>query len=72
MLITIGEKIKVIAKKKGYTMRQVAEQIGCTTQNMYLKMKRGNWTEADLKKYAEAIGCTYEVIFIDKDTGERL
>ena len=72
MLITIGEKIKVIAKKKGLPMQEVANRLGCTKQNMYLKMKRGNWTEADLKLYASAVGCDYEVIFIDKETGDRL
>ncbi len=69
---SIAEKIKRIARYRGITIDELARGIGCTKQNLYLKMKRGNWKEGELEAYAEALGCEVEVVFTDKATGERL
>lgn len=71
-MLSIAEKIKVVAKHKGLPMKAVAEKLGCTTQNLYLKMKRGNWKEEELKQYADALGCDVEIVFTDRATGEKL
>ena len=70
-MLKISEKIRIVARRKGLTGKDIAAHLGCSYQNVYLKLRRGNWGDDDLKEYADALGCDYEVIFIDKATGER-
>jgi hypothetical protein len=35
-------------------------------------MKRDNFAEGELKETAEALGCSLEINFIDKETGKNL
>lgn len=71
-MLTIAEKLTTIARHKKIGVGEYAERLGCTRQNLYIKLRRGTWTEEDLKRYAEALGCTYEVVFTDKETGDKL
>lgn len=71
-MLTIEEKIRAIAKHRGSTLDLLAKGLGCTRQNVSLKLKRGNWTEEELRRYADALDCDIEITFIDRTTGERL
>jgi len=71
MELSTSERIKIICKRKGIIMASVAEATGQSRQNLSNKLTRNNFTEAELQAIAEAIGCTYEAVFIDKETGER-
>lgn len=71
-MLTTSEKIRTLAKRKGVTLAAVAERLGYSRQNVNYKLRMANWTESDIKKYADAIDCDYEIIFIDRATGERL
>lgn len=70
-MLLISEKIRAVMRRKGKTGKEFAAELGCSWQNVYLKLKRNNWSDEDLKKYAGVLGCDYEVTFIDKVTGER-
>lgn len=72
MYITIAEKIRILAKRKGVTIQEIADALGYSRQNIYLRFKTGVWSERDLQKCAEALGCTLNVVFIDNDTSEPL
>lgn len=71
-MLTISEKYALMVKRKGQILTEVAEKLGMSSQNIYKKLKRGHWSDDDLKRYAEVIGCDYEVVFIDKATGDRI
>ena len=72
MPITMGEKIKIILRRRNMTLAQLAEKTGQSRQNMSNKMSRDNFSEKELYDIAEALGCTYEAHFIMNDTQETI
>lgn len=70
-MITISEKIRIIMKRQNITLGELAERSGQTRQNLSNKLSRGNFTEKDIIKLAEALGCTVEIAIITPD-GERI
>ena len=71
MDLTIGEKVKVLMKRRGMTLAELAEATGQTRQNLSNKMTRGNFTEKDITELAAALGCTVEIRFVTQD-GEEI
>ena len=72
MNLTIGEKIRVMLKRRGMTVAQLADLTNQTRQNLSNKLTRDNFQEQDIKTIAEALNCEYEAYFIMKDTGEKI
>jgi transcriptional regulator with XRE-family HTH domain len=72
MVLSVSEKIKVILKRRGLTMGQLADKTGQTRQNLSNKMTRDNFQEQDIRAMAEALDCEYEAYLVMKDTGERV
>jgi len=72
MPLTMGEKIKIILKRRNMTLAQLAEKTGQSRQNMSNKMSRDNFTEKDLLMIAEALDCTFVANFKMNDTGEEI
>ena len=61
--MSVSEKVRLIMGRKKMTMGELAEATGQTRQNLSNKMTRGNFTEADIEKLANALGCTVEITF---------
>ena len=72
MNLTMGEKIRVILKRRGMAVAQLAEKTGQTRQNLSNKMTRDNFPEKELRQIAEALDCELESYLVMKDTGERV
>jgi len=72
MNLTMGEKIRVILKRRGMTVAQLAELTNQTRQNLSNKLTRDNFQEQDIKAIAEALNCEYEAFLVMKDSGERV
>lgn len=72
MGLTSSEKIKIVLKRRGMTMGQLAEKTGQTRQNLSNKMSRDNFPERELREIAEALDCELETFLVMKDTGERI
>ena len=72
MGLTMSEKIKVVLKRRGMTMGELAEKTGQTRQNLSNKMTRDNFPEKKLRQIAEALDCELESYLVMKDTGERV
>ena len=72
MNLTIGEKVKVLMKRRGMTLAELAEATGQTRQNLSNKMSRDNFPERDAAIMAAALGCTFTPLFTMEDTGEAL
>jgi hypothetical protein len=47
-------------------------RLGISTQNLYGRMKRDNFTDKDLQKIAEVLNCTFKAGFVLNDTGEEI
>lgn len=68
----MGEKIKIILKRRNMTLAQLAERTGQSRQNMSNKMSRDNFTEKDILEIATALDCTFIASFKMNDTGEEI
>ena len=72
MTITMGEKIKIILKRRNMTLAQLAEKTGQSRQNMSNKMARDNFSEKELLEIATALDCTFNAHFTMNDTQETI
>lgn len=72
MPLTMGEKIKIVLKRRGMTLAQLAEKTGQSRQNMSNKMQRDNFSEKELLQIADALGCTFHASFTMNDSGEEV
>ncbi len=72
MELTTSEKIKIIVKRKGMKLEELAIKTDQTRQNLSNKLARDNFTEKEIRKIAEALDCDYESRFVMRDTGEKL
>ncbi len=65
-------KVKMLLAAREMTVKDLAERIGTSSQNMTAKLRRDNLTEKDLKQIAEACDASYEVTFTLNDTGKEI
>lgn len=71
-MLTIGEKIKIILKRRDMTLGGLAEKTGQSRQNLSNKLSRDNFTEKEIAEIASALNCSYNIEFIMCDTGEKI
>ena len=67
MPLTMGEKIKIVLKRRGMTLGELADKTGQSRQNLSNKMSRDNFTEKDLQEIATALGGTWRAEFVFED-----
>ena len=71
MAFSMGEKIRIVLRRKKMTITDLATAIGTSRQNLTNKLNRDNFSEKELQQIAEALGCRFEGYFIFQD-GERV
>ena len=64
------EKIKILMIKRNMNGNDLAKSLGCSSQNIYARLKKDNWTEEQLTKIADALNCDLEIHFKLRDTNE--
>ena len=70
--MSMAIKIKTILWERKMTIKELAEKIGTTGNNLSNKLARDNFSEKELRKIAEALNCDYDGIFTMKDTGKKI
>ena len=71
--MAMAEKIRILLIKRGnLSEAELARRLETSPQNLNAKMKRDNFTEADLKKIADVLDCSFEALFRLNDTGESI
>lgn len=68
----MAQVIRVALIKRGTSITELAEKLGCTSQNISAKLRRDNFSEKELQEIATAIGCHFEGKFIVDESGETL
>lgn len=63
MKLTVKDKVKIVMDRQNMTMTSLAAATGQTRQNLGNKMTRGNFSEADILKIAEALDCQVDIVF---------
>lgn len=66
-----GKIIRMIAAYKGVPLSEIAQKMGKTTSNFYQILARDDFRESELKRMAEILGCDFDIVFTDRDTGKR-
>lgn len=64
MSLSMGEKIRVLLKRKNMNISDLATAIGTSNQNLSNKLSRDNFSEQELHQIAKALGCKFEGFFI--------
>ena len=72
MGLSVSEKIKIVLKRRGLTMWQLADKTGQTRQNLSNKMTRDNFPEKELREIANALDCDLEINLVMRETGEKV
>lgn len=72
MSISFGEKIKIILKRKNMTIGELAEKTGQTRQNLSNKFSRDNFSEKEIREFAEILDCEFDFYFTMNDTEEKI
>lgn len=72
MSISFGEKIKIILKRKNITIGELAEKTGQTRQNLSNKFSRDNFSEKEIREFANVLDCEFDFYFIMNDTKETI
>lgn len=71
MALTMGEKIRILLRRKKITISDLADMIGTSRQNLTNKLNRDNFSEQELIEIATALGCKFEGFFIFDD-GDKI
>lgn len=72
MSISMGEKIKIVLKRRNMTVTELANQLNTSRQNLTNKFARDNFSEKEILEIAKILNCTFEGKLILNDTGENI
>ena len=65
--LTIAEKIKILASRRGMSISKLAEALGKTPQNFNQQLKRDDFRISDLEKIASVLGVSFVCDFVEID-----
>ena len=68
---TMAKKINMLLIEMDITKQEHAQRLGTTPSNISGKLKRDNFSEAELQEIANACGATFEGNFITS-TGKQI
>ena len=71
MKLTMGEKLRILLKRKNITIVELSRRHGATNQNMANKLKRDNFSVKELEDIANALDCEFEGYYVDKN-GDKI
>ncbi len=57
MPLTTSEKIKIILKRRGMTLKELSARLDQKSSNLSNKLSRNNFPEKEIKEIADALGC---------------
>ena len=72
MFLSAAEKIRILLKRRNMSIKQLADILGVTSQNVCNKLSRNNFSEKELIEIAAALDCTYNAVFTMNDSGVEL
>lgn len=71
-MLSAAEKTKIILKRQGLTIADLATRLNISRQNLSNKLSRNNFNEKDIKAIADVLNCTVDIVFIDKQTNQSI
>ena len=71
MRLSFGEKMRVMMKRRGVSVQEVADRLGVSRQNVNQRLNADKFTLEDMEKYAAAIGCGIEIEITERVHDEK-
>ena len=68
----MANKIRFLLIERKMKIKDLAEQLGGSGNNLSNKLKEDSFSEKELLKIAEIIGCDYKAMFVMQDTGKEI
>lgn len=72
MALTMGEKIKVVLKRRNMSITELAKNLGTSRQNLTNKFARDNFSEKEINDIARILNCEFIGTLKMMDTGEEI
>lgn len=74
--MSVSKQIKMMLVEKDWKVSDLAEAMSTdekkvSSQNIHNKLKRDNFTEADIQDFADALGAEVKIVFTMKDTNKE-
>ena len=69
---TMAKKIEILLIETGMEKKELAARLGTTPSNLSGKLKRDNFSEAELQEIAAACNATFKGSFIINATGKEI
>jgi len=70
--MSMSQKIKIVLTKRNMNVKDLAEGLNCSSQNISNKFKRDNFSEKELEEIGKILNCRFVGTFILNDTGEEV
>ena len=68
----MANKIRILLIERNMKIKDLAEQLGYSGNNLSNKLKTDNFSEKELLKIAEILDCDYKAFFVMLDTGKEI
>ena len=68
--MSAAEKIRIILIKRNMKIKDLAEMLGYSGNNLSNKLRDDNFSEKELRKIAELLDCDFDATFTLRDTGK--
>ncbi len=68
----MANKIRILLIERNMKIKDLAEQLGYSGNNLSNKLKTDNFSEKELLKIAEILDCDYKAFFVMRDTGKEI
>lgn len=69
MKMTFGEQMRVIMKRRGVSVQELADRLGKSRQNINQRLNSSGFTEKEMEDYTAAIGCTVNIEITEPPEG---
>lgn len=68
----VSESIRCMMEKRNMNGNDMANVLGCTSQNIYQTLLRDKWNLNQLIKYANSLDYDVEIVLKDRKSNERI
>ena len=69
MRLSFGEKMRIMMKRRGVSVQDLADRLGVSRQNVNQRLNTDKFTLDDMENYTAAIGCGREIEIIEPPEG---
>ena len=67
--MTFGEQMRVMMKRRGVSVQELADRLGKSRQNINQRLNSSGFTEKEMQDYTAAIGCTVNIEIMEQPDG---